>query len=80
MNPSWKVIFDITEKSYVYLELTDWQNNNKPTNALITRILEPSKMKSPKTGRKNKAISKQNQSNIEIVGQINRKGSFFFEL
>lgn len=80
MNPSWKILFETSEKCSLYIELTDCQNNKKPTNALITHILEPSKMKSPILGRKNRAISKQNQSNIQIVGQINKKGSFFFEL
>ena len=73
-------MFEIPSKCSLYTEITDCQKNKKPTNVLITQILEPSKVKSLKTARKNKVISRQNQSNIEIVGQINRKGSFFFEL
>lgn len=82
MNPSWKILFEASEKSHVFIELTDCSGQQNPTNLLIASIKNPHNLRSPgPTSTRNRTISKANQANLTVIGQINRNAhSFFFEL
>ena len=61
MNPCWKIMFHNPEKSNIFISLTDWQAENRPTNIVIAHIKDAANLKSPKSSNKrNRAISKKN--------------------
>lgn len=68
----------------MFVEFTDCRDDKKPTNLLITKLLgEKGDTKSKRMNeelKRSRVLSRKNMKNLEIVGQINRRGTFFFEL